>query len=575
MKNSLVILFICIALGGFSQTPQLINYQAVARDGSGNIVTTAIGIKFQIYQGTVGGTLVYEETHTATPSSAGIFTVHIGGGSPVSGTFNTITWGSNAYFLQVSIDPAGGTSYSIVGSHQLVSVPYALFAAKTPAPLMSVTPTGTSNILTVNGSSVNIPSGSAAATPTLIGTPPITVTPQPAIGTPTAYIISTGTATSVTTSSLQINSPHTITTLAPNNYSIGIAPTNVTGSGIANVTGTYPNYNVSVPAPVLSVSGNTISLTTGSAVTSQTVPPGPWMQTVGSVSLTNANDNVSIGTTVNSAKLNIATPAGFSSNDISVVSNSSVDALQVFKLTGAGAGVRIFNASSTSTAVASIFSSTGNAVGLDVNISSNNSGVASQSSGTAAAVFANNTWSGPSVRGTKTATGGASGPAGLFDINSTSSSADGLIGSTVGSGAAIHAISGTANTSSVALWLENGHLRSTSVAPPTVSLLLNNLGGGTVTPTITANSTDVKGVVTAQTSVASVPTGNYVDINVTFNKPYTAGPTVVVSQFDQSRMSFSVINMSNTFFTVRMLNNTGAALTIPSNFLRFSYIVIE
>ena len=75
-----------------------------------------------------------------------------------------------------------------------------------------------------------------------------------------AYIISTGTATSVSTSSLQINSPHTITTLGPNNYSIGIAPTNITGSGVANVTGTYPNYNVAVPAPVLTVSGNTISL---------------------------------------------------------------------------------------------------------------------------------------------------------------------------------------------------------------------------------------------------------------------------------------------------------------------------
>ena len=78
MRRLLFILFFVTALAvAYSQTPQYINYQAVARDGSGNIITTAIGIKFQIYQGTVGGTLAYEETTTASPSSSGIFTVHI------------------------------------------------------------------------------------------------------------------------------------------------------------------------------------------------------------------------------------------------------------------------------------------------------------------------------------------------------------------------------------------------------------------------------------------------------------------------------------------------------------------
>ena len=120
MRKVLTLTLFLLTLLVRSQAPQFINYQAVARDGSGNIVTTSIGIKFQIYQSTVGGTLVYEETHTATPSASGIFTVHIGGGTPVSGTFGSINWAVGPYFLQVNIDPAGGTSYSTLGANQLV-----------------------------------------------------------------------------------------------------------------------------------------------------------------------------------------------------------------------------------------------------------------------------------------------------------------------------------------------------------------------------------------------------------------------------------------------------------------------
>src|SRR5574343_1180917 len=98
MRRILFICFSLVSIIGISQAPQYINYQAIARDAANNIVTSQIGIKFEIFQGSVGGTLVYEETHKATPSSAGIYTVHIGQGTVVSGNFGTIQWGVGSYF---------------------------------------------------------------------------------------------------------------------------------------------------------------------------------------------------------------------------------------------------------------------------------------------------------------------------------------------------------------------------------------------------------------------------------------------------------------------------------------------
>jgi hypothetical protein len=52
-------------------------------------------------------------------------------GTPVSGTFSNINWGKNAKFLQVEMDPAGGNSFTDLGTQQMMSVPYALFSEET------------------------------------------------------------------------------------------------------------------------------------------------------------------------------------------------------------------------------------------------------------------------------------------------------------------------------------------------------------------------------------------------------------------------------------------------------------
>lgn len=120
-----------ISMQLLSQAPHLFNYQGVARDGTGNIIVSgSIGLKFEIVQGSPTGTVAYAETTTANPSSSGIFTTAIGAGTPVSGPLSSVNWANGPFFIRVSIDPAGGTSYSSVGTSQLLSVPYALYAEK-------------------------------------------------------------------------------------------------------------------------------------------------------------------------------------------------------------------------------------------------------------------------------------------------------------------------------------------------------------------------------------------------------------------------------------------------------------
>ncbi|HMQ77824.1 MAG TPA: hypothetical protein PKE21_17120, partial [Flavobacteriales bacterium] len=64
----------------------------------------------------------------------GLFTVGVGEGSPTSGTFSAIDWSAGPYFVEVGLDPAGGTAYSSIGVQQLLSVPYALYATKAGPP---------------------------------------------------------------------------------------------------------------------------------------------------------------------------------------------------------------------------------------------------------------------------------------------------------------------------------------------------------------------------------------------------------------------------------------------------------
>lgn len=112
-----------------AQAPEKMSYQAVVRDVSNTLVTNqAVGMQISILQGSVSGTAVYVEKQTPTTNINGLVSIEIGSGTVVSGAFNTIVWSNGPYFIKTETDPTGGTTFTITGTSQLMSVPYAFHA---------------------------------------------------------------------------------------------------------------------------------------------------------------------------------------------------------------------------------------------------------------------------------------------------------------------------------------------------------------------------------------------------------------------------------------------------------------
>lgn len=113
----------------YSQSPDKISYQAVIRNSTNKLVAnTAVGMRISILQTTATGSAVYVETQKPTTNLNGLASLEIGSGTVVSGTFASIDWSKGPYFIKTETDPNGGTSYTISGISQLLSVPYALYA---------------------------------------------------------------------------------------------------------------------------------------------------------------------------------------------------------------------------------------------------------------------------------------------------------------------------------------------------------------------------------------------------------------------------------------------------------------
>ena len=130
-----------------AQSPEKMSYQAVIRDGSNTLLaSTAVGMKISILKSSTSGTAVYVETQTPTTNANGLVSVEIGGGTVVSGTFSSIDWANGTYFIKTETDPTGGTSYTITGTSQLLSVPYALHAKTADNIIQSQWTTTGSNI---------------------------------------------------------------------------------------------------------------------------------------------------------------------------------------------------------------------------------------------------------------------------------------------------------------------------------------------------------------------------------------------------------------------------------------------
>ena len=131
-KLSILITLMVLGIGTvFGQAPNLFNYQGVARDAKGApLANKTLSLKLSVISAVNAGVADYEETQTTTTNEFGLYTLQVGGGNAITGTLERVNWESGNKYLQVAIDVNGGTNYEIVGSAQLLSVPYAMFANK-------------------------------------------------------------------------------------------------------------------------------------------------------------------------------------------------------------------------------------------------------------------------------------------------------------------------------------------------------------------------------------------------------------------------------------------------------------
>lgn len=124
-----VFAMLLVILSATAQAPKRMNYQAIARNSTGLALPhTHVQLRFSIHHNSPTGPVSYQETDTTTTNQFGLFNVAIGDGTVTAGNFSAIAWASGAHYLQVEIDITGNTNFTDMGTTQLLSVPYALYA---------------------------------------------------------------------------------------------------------------------------------------------------------------------------------------------------------------------------------------------------------------------------------------------------------------------------------------------------------------------------------------------------------------------------------------------------------------
>ena len=205
MKKILFTILSCVlVLITNAQTPQAIKYQAVARDNSGNIIANQnIGFRISILQNSPTGSSVYTETHNVSSNAFGLVNLDLGTGNIGNGAFGTINWGASNYFVKIEMDVNGASNYIFMGTSQLLSVPYALFAEKT----------NESQTLSLNGNTLSISNGNSVT-------------------------LNSGSTPYTAGNGINING-NIISNSAPDQT------VSISGSGATIVSGTYPNFTIS------------------------------------------------------------------------------------------------------------------------------------------------------------------------------------------------------------------------------------------------------------------------------------------------------------------------------------------
>lgn len=155
MKGIFFYLLLLLSHTAFSQVPPKLNYQAVVRDANGAplVSGTQVSFRFTIHDGSITGNIVYTEVVSTTTNQLGLVSLAIGN----TNNLTTVNWSSGPKFLQVETDVNNTGGYTDMGTTQLLSVPYALFAGSSQSG-----PTGATGPIGLQG---NIgPTGPTGAT---------------------------------------------------------------------------------------------------------------------------------------------------------------------------------------------------------------------------------------------------------------------------------------------------------------------------------------------------------------------------------------------------------------------------
>ncbi len=166
MKNKNLFLILSLFLTSLfvlGQAPEKIDFQAMARDGSGNpLLNQTIGVRISVIE---GATTVYTERHTPQTDDYGLFMFHIGDGTPLSGNFSSIDWSLGNHKVKVEVDPNGGSAYLNMGTSVLTSTPYAFYGEDDdtdPANELQILSISGNDLTISNGNTVTLPGGGSS-----------------------------------------------------------------------------------------------------------------------------------------------------------------------------------------------------------------------------------------------------------------------------------------------------------------------------------------------------------------------------------------------------------------------------
>jgi hypothetical protein len=278
MKNLFYILLI-IPFGILGQTPQGFKYQAVIRNANGSLVTNQqVSIKISLINGSSLGNVDYSEQHDVATNGYGVASFTVGSGSPIIGSYAAVNWSANDYFLKTELDIQNNGNFQLMGTSQILSVPYASHANTATSSLVDNDTSATNEIqqLSLQGNQLVLSNGGSVTLTNAVDLDPDPINELQALSlsNDTLYLSNGNYVLMDSYSQSLSNTDGTISISESNTITLA-------DSSASNEIQTLSNTNGTI-----SISGsNTITLADSSATNElQTLS-----QTAGSISISNGN----------------------------------------------------------------------------------------------------------------------------------------------------------------------------------------------------------------------------------------------------------------------------------------------